>query len=379
MDVERGKLYQICFNERNIGIISGIICKQIKLSERSIPKLIKMIQECMRKNIRKVAKEPKTVDEIKEVVKNLNRMCVEEVIGTISRKYPHAFTGPNNVSKTPFKRDIDMYGKRDVRIQERPYIRSKKDYDKMSINPHRDEQSRYVSKQSVPQEENMLDMMYSMNLQDSNSTSSLGYSSTDFGGYASPFDNHSITNDANLTTVSTSQDRFLPDSNSKDDYSKRYEMMKLEREQFMSSQVPKIPDIDLSLDDPEIKARRRMAQEQSSRNIDGTSSSVNTPDNSSGIDNYYASILGDGAPKMNESVATNMTGLGAGNPVMAGSSHSISDNRSNSGNTDYEKMLQARMRDDEINGFVKPQQIHPQHNLFSQPVMSKSNNIFAGI
>lgn len=369
METKNRILQQICFNERNIGIIVGLICQQVKLSDRSVPKLIKMIEDCMKKNMKRLNRDPTTKDEIKEVVRNLNRYCVEEIINIISKKYPEAFGGTKkNVGKMQLKRDMDVYGQRDVQIVERPHIVSKKDN---------------------REEENPLDAMFAgMN------PNEMGHNPSDFNSYASPFEEHSITGGANLKTVSSSQDRFMPESNNKEDFSKRYEMFKSERDSFMGSQAPKIPEVDFSLDDPETKARKKMEREQNNKNMENLQGNDTMNGNiGGGIEDYYSSILGSGAPPLNDSVQTNMTGLGSGNPVMASSSHSIQDNHSKingsiGGNQDYEKLLESRRKDDEIIGIVKPPmsiQPHsqPQQHLFSQSLQSQpqyqSNNIFAGI
>ena len=81
-------LYSICLNSKNIDALIEVICDDIKLSERSIPKCSTMIQDIMKKNINKLSRPPKNKEEMKEIVRYLNKLCVNTIIESIAKKYP---------------------------------------------------------------------------------------------------------------------------------------------------------------------------------------------------------------------------------------------------------------------------------------------------
>lgn len=354
-------LYQICFNERNIHIIMGLICKEVKLSDRSLPKLEKMIQECMKKNMKRLNRIPRTKDEIKDVVRHLNKYCVDEILDNITKKYPVPKREPvsRDLSKVQMKREMDVWGERENYVVNRPEARVKR---QGSYEP--------------PKMKDPLDMMF-----ETMNPNNTGYNPMDGnrGDYASPWDDHTITGKMpnTIDPVSTTPDRYGSDPVN-EDYSKRYEMLKMERDKFSGSQVSMPKEIDFSLDDPATKARKKMEREQEDAVMDMMGNdSMSDRFNSgapSSIDDYYSSILGAGAPQENMPVKTNMTGMGMGSPVMSNQTHEKNqDDRENLDNLSYEKMLEMRSREDTMLGIRPPN----THQMSASGMNTSDNNIFA--
>ena len=160
-------LYAICLDKKNISTLIEVICEDVKLSERSVPKCIVMIQDIMKKNISRLTRAPRNKEEIKELVKHLNRLCIGTIIEIIAKRYPDLHINRRKqVSKEQMRRDLDVYGNREIHVQDRPFGRPKKQYD--------DDENEFK---------------YSMKPND------IGYSANDSNGnFASAFGNHLLSN-----------------------------------------------------------------------------------------------------------------------------------------------------------------------------------------
>ena len=158
-------LYTICLSNKNVGELIKIIREDIRMSEKSIPRCAEMIRDIMRENIGRLSRPHKNREELKEIVTLLNKICVKEIIEIIVKKYPDQQINRRiQVSKEQMRRDLDVYGDRSNHVPERPYTRSRKEY--------QDDET-----------------FYSMRPND------IGYSGCDNNtGYASAFGNHMITN-----------------------------------------------------------------------------------------------------------------------------------------------------------------------------------------
>ena len=88
MDNKLKILYEICLNQKNIESILDSIKKQIKLSERSVPKCIELIKDILTKRINKLVKAPRDKEEAKKFIVYLRNDCVETILDIVAKKYP---------------------------------------------------------------------------------------------------------------------------------------------------------------------------------------------------------------------------------------------------------------------------------------------------
>lgn len=287
-------LYSICLDNKNISALLDIIREDIKLKESSIPKCARMIQDIMKENIRKLSRPPKNEKEFKEIVRFLNKLCINTIIDIVAKKYPELHINRRKqISKEQMRRDLDVWGERENHVQDRPYIRSRKEYD---------DDERF----------------YSMKPND------IGVAAADdFGGYASAFGNHLITN----IPAGQKQPAFNNPHERKgtSEIEQRYQQMLNERN-YGSTDRQKPPTPDLTLDGSGEEQRRkkmlRKMQEEQEKMMNGMGGMMSgmmgsgMPNGMSGMtmDDPYASLLGAGAPSQNMGQINPFMGMG--NPLM---------------------------------------------------------------
>ena len=90
------RVYQVCLNNKNVSALVEVIKSNIKLSERSIPTCAKMINDIMKKNIDALSRPPKNTDELREIAKHLNKLCINTLIERIAKKYPDLYINHKN-------------------------------------------------------------------------------------------------------------------------------------------------------------------------------------------------------------------------------------------------------------------------------------------
>jgi len=265
------KLYSICLNDKHVNALIDIICEYIKLSERSIPKCAAMITTCMKQNIGQLSKYPKNNEQLKEFVKILDRACVNTIIEVIAKKHPELHINKKKqVSKEQMRRDLDVWPDRDNHVQNRPHMRTRKEYD--------DDETFYNMKP--------------------NDTGFPGCENT--GGYASAFGNHLITN----IPIGSKQPPYNNPHSQKNTtrFQQQYELMMAERNNDMrGNQRPPEPDFTLDGSGDRVKnekLRRQMESTQMIGNGMDNMVGINTSFSGMPTDDPYASLLGAGAPGM---------------------------------------------------------------------------------
>ena len=324
-------LYSVCLNDKNISALIDIICEDIKLSERSIPKCAAMAEDIMKKNISKLSRNPRDREELRKIVKYLNQLCISTIIEIITKKYPDLqINRKKQVSREQLRRNLDVWGDRENRVPDRPYIKSRKEYD--------DDDKTF----------------YSMKPND------LGISGNDdaFGGFASAFGNHLITN------VPAGQKQVFNNPHTQKDpgsFEQRFNQLINDRNYGLhANQKPETPDFTLDGSGDKVRQEKMMRRIEDQQvgmggmggmpggmggmpgmsgmmgngmpgNMSGTTG-WNDPSGSfqacaspvrgtGGSDNdIYASLLGAGAPSQpmfsQQQTMGGMTGIGLGNPLM---------------------------------------------------------------
>ena len=291
-------LYSICLDNKNVNALLEIIRDDIKLSERSLSKCSSMIREIMKKNIGKLSKPPRDREEFKETVRYLNKLCVSTIIDIIAKKYPDLqIYRKKQISKEQMKRDLDVWGDRENHVQDRPYTKSKKEYDDDEV-------------------------FYSMKPND------IGFSGTDENyGYASAFGNHLITN----VPVGQKQPIFNNPHKDSSQIEQRFQQMVDERNyNARGQQRPPTPDFTLDGTGEKVKQQkmlRKMQEEQINTSNMGGMMGNGMPGGmmDMGIDDPYASLLGAGAPSQNMGQTNPFMGMG--NPLMPMSSTNMIANQ----------------------------------------------------
>lgn len=310
------KLYNICLSKDNIDIIIEVICRDVKLRKRSVPKCIEMVREIMKENISNLSRVPKNMTEVKHIAKHLCIICIKTIISDIAKRYPDLYVNQKkHLSKEQMKRDWDIHGRRENYVQDRPIMQSKK------YNDDSDD------------DDNDNDHFYSMKPND------IGYglneSSGSFGNHASAFGNHMISPsmarsrefDHNNNNNHNNHNNRGRNSDPGMGYTDRYEgssmeqrlkQMADERAQDMRG-MQRPPEIDFTEDGSGDRIRReryaRNSEYENSRsnrynqpNLSNHPNQSNQPNQSNNTmgygtigsdDNFYESILGAGAPSNN--------------------------------------------------------------------------------
>lgn len=245
-------LQSICLSDKNVDIILNIIRNNIKLSTNLATKCIEVIRKIMTRNIGKINRIPSTKSEMKVVIKHLNKLCVNEIIELLMRKYPERCIRKKS-SKGRLEEDVDVYGNQEVHINDRPkHTRKSRANSEYSDEPNSD--------------------LY-------------GYDSA--SGFASAFGDHLIIDPKMRKLI----DNFP--SNNKDDnesIEKRYQQMLNERKLESKNEKPETPD--LSLDGSGERAKKeRMMRKMEESNMGNMNQSMQMM-----MDDPYASLLGSGAP-----------------------------------------------------------------------------------
>ena len=251
-------LYSVCLNKKNVDALIEYIRDEVRLSERSVPKCASMIVDIMKKNISRLQRHPKTKEELKEVAKNLNRMCIDTIIEIISKKYPDLHINKRkHISKEKIKRELEVWPERNNHVQERPYIKPKREYDD--------------------------EVFYNMQPNDT------GFKSIDsgLGGYAAAYSNPLITN-----VQSQGQNIFNNGHKDTSNFEQHFQQKMTERNQgFGGPARPPTPDF--SLDGSGEKVR----QEKLMRKMQNDSMTMNNMSSNPGMpgamnDDLYSNILG---------------------------------------------------------------------------------------
>jgi hypothetical protein len=293
-------VYAVCLNRKNVRMLVDIIREDIRLNEKAIPKCITMIHDVMKRNIKKLSRPPKDKEELKKVVRYLNNMCVNIIIEAIVKKYPNLqISRKKQVGQEQMKRDLDIYGERDNYVSLRPFSKSKKEYDD--------------------------DISYNLRPND------IGFQGSDnFCNYATAFDNHLITN------VPIGKKQIFNNPHSDKDSSqleKRYQdFVEQRNKEYGNHSRPPTPDFTLDGSGEKIrmeKMLRRLQEQQNVNhgnigNMNGIMNGIPIGMDSLGMEDPYAALLAEGAPKQNTQINPYM---GMGNPLMPISNISETSNQ----------------------------------------------------
>ena len=254
-------VYSVCLDEKNINVLIDSIRSNIKLTDKSVPKCTAMIVDIMKKNIKKLSRSPRDREELKNVVRHLNKLCVSHIVETIAKKYPELYINHNKqVSKEQMRREIETHGRRENYVPTRPCS-----------------QSKMTSK---------IEDTYTLVPND------VGIKGGELSNYASAFCDQTITGEQfPKNTSNKSTDRSMQLSST---FEQKYQNMINDRNNnFSTRQKPETPDF--TLDGSGEKVRR----EKLLRKVaDGNSQSMNPPDLISGFvgDDPYSSLLIGGSP-----------------------------------------------------------------------------------
>lgn len=255
-------LYTVCLNKKNINMIIEVICDDVRLSERSIPKCVLMAQNIMKKNISNLSRPPKNKEEFKELVKYLNKLCVNSIFEIIVKKYPNLHINKKrHVSKEQLKRELEISGNRPNYVQDRPYdIRSKRRND--------DEDD---------------DEIYNMRINDTGNVAA-----ADIGGYAPAFSDMTVTN------IPIGQKQHAPTNRgSGSAIERRYQDMLASRtSSYQMHERPPTPDFTIDGTGEKIRMQKMM-RKMEDQQFQGMSNGM---PNGMGMDDPYASLLSPGAP-----------------------------------------------------------------------------------
>jgi len=301
-------LYEICLSDSNINNLLDVIQTDIKLKEKSIPKCAAMMRDIMRNNINRCSRVPRNKEEYKGLVRHLNKLCVSEIVSHISKKYPDLqITRKIQVGKEQMRRNRDVFGDRQVHVQNRPYIRSRREYD--------DDES-----------------FHSMRPND------IGIDGNDStGAYAPAFGNHMITN----IPFGQKQPTYNTERND-NPFEMRYQQMLNDRNYSSGPQRPESPDFTLDGSGDKVRQEKMMRKMQEQMNMGGMNMAGNMGGMCNGsmngmmsngmpggmcnvADDPYASLLAAGAPSQNLNQVNPYMGMG--NPLMPMSStNTMADN-----------------------------------------------------
>lgn len=273
------KLHKICLSNSNIRDLIEVICDNIKLSEKSIPKCAAMITEIMKKNISRLSRHPRNNEELKQVATYLNKLCIRTIIEIIVKKYPDLqINKRKQISREVMKRELDVYGRRDNHVPGRPYIRSRREYD-----DENEDDEIFPGHSNEPQ-----------------------LAGTDVGSstYASAYGNHLITN------VPIDQSYNNPVSQKDGTIEQRYQQyMNQRRNDTVVPQRPETPDFTLDGSGEKVK-REKMLRKMQESQMTGENAMMNGMlPGMMGGDDIYASLLGPGAPQLNVPMMGNFMGM----------------------------------------------------------------------
>jgi len=320
-----GKLREYCLCKKTIVSLIEIISEDIRISEKSIPQYVALIKKIMNENVNKLSRPPRNNDEMRNILRHLNKLCINTVKDVIVKKYPELIINrKKQLGREQMRRDLDVYGERENHFVDRPHSRSKKEY---SYSEDDDDQ-----------------MFGHKNL---NNVGCGGIDS--FSGYASAFGNHSISNGLFQNKLPDRQSDKTNSRFGEDELSltseQRYQKLLAERNAGGSSREERVtPDFTLDGSGEKVRKQKLLKKMEDHSHLsmsndiggmnafggicgfDGMSSFDNGMGGSllGGNDDIYASLLGAGSP--NASVSTNQNPnpnnpfMGMGNPLMSVSS-----------------------------------------------------------
>lgn len=155
---QQENLLMLCCNRRNIHHVMTDILQELKLSERSTAKCAKMVAEILRRQIPNVDYRLRNEDEYIQCVRKLNDYCVDKIVSSISKSYPHLVIkktrqapnqtggrGRNHNHNQRLKRDLQLYPDQKNHVSERPVGTAfRSDYGSESESEHDSEdESKY--------------------------------------------------------------------------------------------------------------------------------------------------------------------------------------------------------------------------------------------
>ncbi|MEM0354077.1 MAG: hypothetical protein QXW79_00710 [Thermoplasmata archaeon] len=314
----------ICLSERNINSLVNIICMDFRLSKRSIPKCAAILKDLMKKNISRLSRGPRNRDELKQIVKYLNNLCINTVIEIITKKYSGKKCSQNN--------NFFEKGSEAKKIFRDSILREKR-------------KNRTCNRRTTFPE--------NINLRSCNDFSEKPPSQFDdnYYSYASAFENHLITN----IPVGGKQPPYNnPQSQRDGQLEQRYQQMLNERKYGINTiQKPETPDFTLDGSGEKVRKQkmiRRMQEQQQNMmgQMEGMMGS-GMPMGMGSIDmnDPYALLLGAGAPVQSTSQIMNNTFMQ--NTMLANQYNMDVNNQSMKAmqlQNDYEKKLAERKQMD---------------------------------
>jgi hypothetical protein len=311
------RLYAVCMNDKNINHIVNMVRENIKLSsERSVSKCFAIAADIMKKNIGRLNGYPRDLDELKEIVRYLNKLCVDTITEMILKKYPELqINRRKQVSKEKINRELDVWGERSNHVLDRPHINAKKEYADDS-----DQESE----------------TYTMKPND------VGYGGLDdTGGFAPAFGNHLISNGLNPKEFNAKEEYRKRGSNSGydnqrgNDYEQRMQEYINKRNTDIGNKntKPETPDFTDDGSGARVREEKRKREMQNNMECNGNGMgamfSGMPPGMGNGMmdgnlgsfdnDNFYGTLLGAGAPgsdSMNTQMANPLMNTQMANPLM---------------------------------------------------------------
>lgn len=252
-------IYDICLSNKNIIIIIAGIEENAKLNDKFKIYCSSLAKKLIKYQIAKSAKIsnlPQNNKQLREYIKQLNKLCVMKISNALIKKYPSCKINKRvQVNHEKLQRDYAIYGDRDNKYLERPYAEPKKDY---------------------------TETLESFQAHD------IGYKSLESNQYSNIYQNN-----GDYLLVSSIPEELYQANDDKDKTMKKYEQIINERN-YNNKEPRTLPAPDFS--DKFYKDTRTNSQyDQIPKNnyIDGLDAF------SSFSDNPYASLLGDGAPPPN--------------------------------------------------------------------------------
>lgn len=330
--MDKNKLIEICLTDKNIYDLIDVIRNNVKLTDSSVKKCAIIVADVMVKNINKLSRNPRNIDELNKIVKVLNSACIQNVIQLIVKKYPSAFINKKiNTSNVQIERDIAVHGTRQPHIQDRPSSRIKNNQEDYYETPYNN------ANNYAPYNNNLLDY----NCLENNNFQSFGNSNE------------------NLTS------RLDSESNNRN----------IRQSGQIISDRPPTPDF--SLDGSGEK--RRLEKIKQMQNMNNQNSTINDTIEGINTEDPYYNLLVDGAPR------NQMGGLSINNfnndsrmiPEMQSRNSNMTEHAPNQSmlTSRYEQMISDRgyKIDSSNNSFIK-NNLQPMNN-YNTHMHSYQNNI----
>ena len=231
-------LQRVCLGNNNLSRMVDDVVAQVKITEKSKPKCASMLHDAMRNNLSKLDRMPRSREEAIMVIDKLNELAVNSVVRTIKERHPAK--NQRRSGSDYLSRELGVYGDRPNVVSNRPTHQSRKD-----------------------------DFTY-----DSKPKATLGDIGSTGCSFAPAFSSYSFVDDQDLQRVE--------DRRGGSDMEQRYQALLASRKMGESDHQP--APMDLSLDGSGAASRQKRMMEQQQQE------GVPTND-------FYASILGQGAPQ----------------------------------------------------------------------------------